>query len=230
MLTIQKRNTVVNKQGINVLLVEDHHVVRQHMKRSFSRIPGVAVVREAANGQDALDLALSENFDAVLLDILLPDTHGLEILAILRSKRPNLPVLMFSMYPEIPHALQMLKAGAAGYLNKETVLEHLANAIRKVSEGGLFISPNLAQYLSSAFAGDPVRTFQDLLPDQAFQVMTRLRGGHSAAEIANEMRISEAQVNKIRSHLLDLTGLASDVELMDFISRKGLINDTVRGH
>lgn len=224
MLTTQEFNATMTKQGIKVLLVEDHRVVRQHMKSSLTRMPGVAVVDEAVNGRDALDLALRENFDVVLLDILLPDTSGLEVLATLRSKKPNLPVLMFSMYPEIPYAMQMLKAGAAGYLNKETALEYLAKAVHKASQGCLYISPNLAQHLSSLFAGDPVRTFQELLSEQALQVLRYLGGGHSVADIANEMLMSENEVNKIRLRLFDLTGLSSDADLIDFISNKGLLN------
>lgn len=221
MLTLECRTTTVTKQGLHVLLVEDHRVVREHMKRSLNRMQEVAIVDEASLGRDALDLALRENFDVMLLDIILPDTSGLEILATIKSKKPNLPVLLFSVYPEIPYALQMLKAGAAGYLNKETALENLSNAIRKISEGGLYISPNLSQYLSSLFAGDPVRTLKEVLSDQEFQVFKYLKLEWSLAQISNEMSMSENQVNKAQMRILDLADLFNDADLIDINSNKG---------
>jgi len=215
-------NTV--KPDINILLVEDHPVVREHMRRKLVKMPGIALINEAENGEAALDLALRENFDVMLLDISLPDKSGLEVLTILRSKKPTLPVLMFSMYPEIPYALQTLKTGAAGYLYKETALEHLMDAIQCVSRGSVYISPRLAQYLESVFASDPARSMQEVFSEQEFHVLQSLARGGSVADIAKEMHLSENVVSQIRMRIFKLAHVSDDSDLADCLARTGLVN------
>ena len=155
----------MDRQAVNILLVDDHAIVREVMKRKLAELPEVAVV-EAENGNEALKKALSENFDVMLLDITLPDRNGLEILGIIRSKKPGLPVLMFSLYPEVPYALHTLKTGAAGYLYKENALSQVIDAVRRVSDGGVYISPYLSRYVASLLTTDPVRTLHEMFSDE----------------------------------------------------------------
>ncbi len=214
----------MNKNGINVLLVEDHPVVREHMKRKLVKMSDIAVINEAENGAAALDLAMRESYHVVLLDISLPDKSGLEVLTILRAKKPRLPVLMFSMYPEIPYALQTIKNGAAGYLYKETALEHLMNAIEQVIKGGVYISPHLAQYLESLFASDPIRTLQEVFSERELHVFRSLARGVSVAQIAREMQLSHDEVEQMRLRILTITDTSSESELGDYLTRSSLRN------
>lgn len=214
----------MNKNGVNVLLVEDHPVVREHMKRKLVKMPAIAVINEAENGAAALDLAMRENYHVVLLDISLPDKSGLEILTIIRNKKPRLPVLMFSMYPEIPYALQTIKTGAAGYLYKETALEHLMNAIEQVIKGGVYISPHLAQYLESLFASDPIRTLQEVFSERELHVFRSLARGISVSQVAREMQLSHDEVEQMRLRIFAITDTSNESELNDYLTRTSLRN------
>lgn len=140
----------MDRQGVNILLVDDHPIVREVMKRKLAELPEAEII-EAENGGEALKKALNEDFDVMLLDIALPDRNGLEILGIIRSKKPGLPVLMFSLYPEVPYALQTLKTGAAGYLYKENALSQVIDAVRRVSEGGRVYQPLFVPICGVAF-------------------------------------------------------------------------------
>ncbi|GAB4507207.1 MAG: response regulator transcription factor RqpR [Sulfuricaulis sp.] len=212
----------MNRQGINILLVDDHAVVREIVKRRLAEIPEVAVI-EAANGDDALKMALSEDFDMLLLDITLPDRNGLEILSIIKSRKPALPVLMCSLYPEVPYALQTLKTGAAGYLYKEDVLNHVVDAVRRVSEGGVYISLHLSQYVTSLLTIDPVRALHEMFSDEEVQILCWIAQGRSVAQISEEMHLSEAEVDKARVRILELTNIPDDAGLANYATRNGLV-------
>lgn len=211
-------------EGISILLVDDHAIVREIVKRKLSEMPDVAVVDEAENGGEALRMALSTDFDVVLLDITLPDRNGLEILGIIRSKKPGLPVLMFSLHPEIPYALQTLKTGAAGYLYKETALSQLIDAIRRVSGGGVYVSPRLSQYVATLLTTDPVGALHEIFSDEEFQILCCMAQGRSVGQIAEEMHLSEEKVDKIRSRVLELTNIPNEAGLADYAARNGLID------
>lgn len=212
----------MNSQGINILLVEDHAIVREIVKRKLAEIPEVAIL-EAENGDEALKMALSKNFDVMLLDITLPDRNGLEILGIIRSKKPSLPVLMFSWYPEVPYAFQTLKTGAAGYLYKENAWNQVIDAVRRVSDGGVYISPYLSQYVASLLTTDPVRTLHEMFSDEEFQILCWIAQGRSVTQIAEEMRLSEEKVGKARVRILGLTNISDDAGLADYAVRSGVV-------
>jgi DNA-binding NarL/FixJ family response regulator len=212
----------MNRQGINILLVDDHAIVREVMKRKLAEIPEVAII-EAENGDEALKMALSKNFDVMLLDITLPDRNGLEILGIIRSKKPGLPVLMFSLYPEVPYALRTLKTGAAGYLYKENALNQVVDAVRRVSDGGVYISPYLSQYVASLLTTDPVRTLHEIFSDEEFQILCWIAQGRSVAQIAEEMHLSEEKVSKAHARILELTNIPNDAGLADYAIRSSLV-------
>ncbi|MBI3545770.1 MAG: response regulator transcription factor [Gammaproteobacteria bacterium] len=212
------------KRDIRVLLVEDHPVVREHMRRKLVKMRGIALIDEAENGADAVDLALRKNFDVMLLDISLPDKSGLEILTILKSKKPSLPVLMFSMYPEIPYALQTLKTGASGYLYKETALEHLMEAIQRVSEGSVYVSQHLAHYLESVFVTDPARTLREVFSEKEICVLQSLARGGEVVQIAAEMNLEENVVNHMRLRIFELTKVSCAADLSDYLAHTTQVN------
>jgi len=211
------------RQGMNILLVDDHAIVREIVKRKLAGMPDVAVIGEAQHGDDALRMALNGNFDVMLLDITLPDRNGLEVLEIIKSKKPGLPVLMFSMYPEVPYALQTLKTGAAGYLYKADALDQLIDAIRRVSDGGLYLSPYLSQYVAALLTTDPVRMLHEIFSDEEFQILCWIAQGRGVAKIAEEMHLSEEKVSKARARILELTNIPHDAGLADYAARSGLV-------
>lgn len=208
--------------SLSVLLVDDHAIVREIMKRKLSEMPGIEIA-EAENGGDALNRALNEDFSLMLLDITLPDRDGLEILGIIRSRKPGLPVLMFSLYPEVPYALQTLKTGAAGYLYKENALEHVLDAVRRVSSGGVYVSPWLAQYVAGLLSSDPVGTLHEILSDEEFRIFGAFARGLGVAQIAEKMDLSEHKVGMIRNRILQLVNIPDDIGLADYAVRNGLM-------
>lgn len=212
----------MTRSSLSVLLVDDHAIVREIMKRKLSEMPGVDIA-EAENGGDALKRALNEDFSLMLLDITLPDRDGLEILGILRSRKPGLPVLMFSLYPEVPYALQTLKTGAAGYLYKENALEHVLDAVRRVSNGGVYVSPGLSQYVAGLLSSDPVGALHEILSDEEFRIFGAFARGSGVTQIAEKMNLSEDKVGKIRNRILQLINIPDDVGLADYAVRHGLM-------
>lgn len=219
--------SAMTRPGISLLLVDDHAIVREIVKRKLTEMPDIAVT-EAENAGDALNMALSEDFDLMLLDITLPDRNGLEVLGIMRSKKPGLPVLMFSLYPEVPYALQTLKTGAAGYLYKENALEQVIDAVRRVSGGGVYVSPRLSQYVAALLTTDPVRTLHEIFSDEEFQIFCGIAQGWSVPQIAQKMHLSGEKVGKIRVRILELTNIPDDAGVADYAVRNGLIPDTRR--
>jgi len=133
---------------IKILIADDHAIVREGLKQILSQTPDMVVVAEASNGQEALDKLARNNIDLIVLDISMPGKDGLDVLSEIMSKRPQLPVLILSMYPAEQYAVRVLKAGASGYLTKESAPDELVKAIRQISEGKKYISPSLAEKLA----------------------------------------------------------------------------------
>jgi DNA-binding NarL/FixJ family response regulator len=134
---------------IKILIADDHAIVREGLKQIISQTQDMVVVAEASNGQEAIDRFTRNNIDLVVLDISMPGKNGLDVLCEIRSKRPELPVLILSMHQEGQYAIRVLKAGASGYLTKESAPDELIKAIRQISHGGKYISPSLAEKLTS---------------------------------------------------------------------------------
>ena len=158
---------------IRVLIADDHAVVRQGLKQILGDTPEMLVAGEATNGQEALDKVRAEAWDVVVLDISMPDRSGLDILKQLRSERPKLPVLVLSMYSEDQFAVRVLKAGASGYLTKDSAADELVKAIRKVVSGGTYVSAFLAEKLAFEIGTDSNRLPHETLSDREFQVLRR---------------------------------------------------------
>ena len=188
------KRTLQRKQ-IDILVVDDHPVVVEGVRRRLAKTEEIGIVDEALSGEDALRKVSGAHYDVVLLDITLPGKSGFDILGAIRIDKPRLPVLMFSLYPEIPYALQMLKAGAAGYLYKEYAPGQLAEAIQQVSNGEVFISPPLARHLARQLITDPLRTLHSVLSDLEFKLLHLIASGKDRAQIAVEMQLSEVTVD-----------------------------------
>ncbi len=199
---------------IRVLVVDDHAIVRKGITQIIRETPDIVVTDEAETGQEALKKIFANDYDLVLLDISLPGVDGLEIMKQLKSLRPNLPVLMLSMYPEEQYALQALRLGAAGYLTKETAPDELVAAIRRVSAGGKFISSELAESLAAQIDRDnPNRLPHELLSDREYQIMGMLAAGKKQTQIAQELALSIKTVGTYRARILKKMRMKSTAEL-----------------
>ena len=208
---------------IKVLIADDHPIVRQGLRQILSDTADMVVAGEAVNGQETLAQVRAGGWDALVLDITMPDRSGFDILKELKCEQPHLPVLVLSMHAEEQFALRVLKAGAAGYLTKENAPEELVKAIRKVVSGGKYISPGLAETL--AFNLDPASGWprHETLSDREFQVMQLLASGKTVAEIAKALSLSAKTVSTYRARLLEKMNLKTNAELIRYAIENRLI-------
>lgn len=207
---------------IKLLVVDDHAVVRQGIRAILSQTDDIKVGADAVTGAEAVSRAQAETWDAVLLDLALPDSDGLELLKRLRSDHPRLPILVLSMHPEDQFALRAIRAGASGYLTKSSAPDELVGAIRKVVQGQHYLSPWLSERLAREASGDPSKAAHDQLSDREYQVLMRIASGKTTKEIAAELHISPKTVGTYRSRLGEKMGLTTDAELTAYVFRNRL--------
>jgi DNA-binding NarL/FixJ family response regulator len=209
---------------IRILIADDHAIVREGLKQIVSDTPDIVVAGEAANHQQALELALKEDWDVVLLDIAMPGRGGIETLKDLRRDRPHLPILILSMHPEEQYALRALKAGASGYLTKESAPDELIAAIRKVSQKGKYISPSLAEKIAMHIRVDKDRPPHELLSDREYQVMLMIASGKTVKEIAEDLSLSVKTISTNRIRALEKMGMKSNAQFMYYAVKEGLVD------
>jgi len=209
---------------IRVLIADDHAVVRQGLKQILGDMPEMVVAGEATNGQEVLDKVRAEAWDVVVLDISMPDRSGLDILKELQSERPKLPVLVLSMYSEDQFAVRVLKAGARGYLTKDSAPDELVKAVRKVVSGGTYVSAFLAEKLAFEIGTDSSKMPHETLSDREFQVLRLIAAGKSVTEIAAELYLSVKTVSTYRARLLQKMNLTTNAELIHYAIQNRLID------
>lgn len=207
-----------------VLIADDHAVVRQGLRQILREVPEMTQVGEALNGQEVLDKIRTEEWDAVVLDISMPGRSGLDVLKELKHDHPKLPVLVLSMHAEDQFAVRLLRAGAAGYLTKESAPEELVKAIRKVVSGGKYVSPSLAEKLAFDMHGDSDKLLHETLSDREFQVMRMMATGKTVKEIAEELSLSVKTVSTYRARILEKMSLKSNAELIHYAIHNKLID------
>ena len=208
---------------LRILVVDDHPIVRQGLKQTLADAADVGEICEAANGQQALDLVRQGEWDAVVLDIGLPGRGGLEILKDIKHERPRLPVLILSMHPEDQYAIRALRAGAGGYLTKEAATEKLVDAIRKITTGGRFISPDLAERLATELTVNAVGPPHASLSDREFEVLRLIASGLSVGDIADRMSLSVKTVSTYRARVLEKMRMKNNAELMQYVLTNRLL-------
>lgn len=218
---------------IRVLICDDHQIVRQGIKQILADAGDIVLVGEAATGPEAVALvraaaAAGAMPDVVLLDIALPQRDGLDVLKVLKNEFPKLPVLMLSTYPDRQYGVRSLKLGAAGYLNKSADSEQMIEAIRKVAQGKLFITPSVAEQLAGAVGAgggprnDDAAPLHERLSHREYQVFNLLAQGRSVGEIATALVLSPNTVSTYRARILEKTGVRNDVELALYAVRQEL--------
>ncbi|MFO1317507.1 MAG: response regulator transcription factor [Burkholderiales bacterium] len=209
---------------IRILIADDHAIVRAGLRQFIADQPDMQVAGEAATGSEAIALVRAGAYDVVLLDISMPDRNGVDTLKTLRQIAPAMPVLMLSGYAEDQYAVNLLRAGAAGYLNKEAAARDLVGAIRTVVNGRKFVSPALAQILADGVAGDADRPLHADLSQREFQILCKLAGGAAVSQIAGELNLSVKTVSTYRSRLLEKMGMKTNADLTYYAIKNGLID------
>jgi len=208
---------------MKVLIVDDHPVVRMGIKQILADEPDIATTMEATSVSEMMEYVRQEDWSVIVLDITLPDRSGLEALKDVKAMRPELPVLILSMHPEDQYAVRVLKAGASGYVTKESAADELAKALRKVVGGGRYISSALAEKLAIAVGGDYDKPLHETLSDREFQVMFLIASGKKPAEIADELLLSVKTVSTYRTRVLEKMHMANNAELTYYAVKNSLI-------
>jgi DNA-binding NarL/FixJ family response regulator len=227
-LTRRERTIKVKTtKPIRILLADDHAVLRQGLKQILADEFSPAEFGEAANTQECIDLLKRAKWDVLVLDVNMPGRSGLEALRFTQQNYPQLPVLVLSMFPEDQLAVRVLKAGAAGYLNKQTAPEELVVAIRKVLGGGKYVSTSLAEKLALDLHRPTDRPPHELLSNREFQVMQMLVEGKPLKDIAVELGLSVKTVSTFRSRLLTKLDLETNVDLVHYTLEHGISSKKV---
>ena len=209
---------------IRVLIADDHAIVREGLKQILADTKDIVVAAEAENGLEAVKLCRKNECQVMLLDISMPDRNGIEVLKQVKKETPKLSVLMLSMHREDQYAIRALKAGAAGYLNKQSAPKELVNAIRQVSKGQKYISSALAQELARQIGEDQDRPLHETLSDREYQTLTMIASGKSVTDIANELTLSVKTVSEYRSRLLAKMKLKNSAELTHYAIKHRLVD------
>ena len=209
---------------INVLICDDHALIRQGLKQVLTDVPDLNIAAEAPDGSSALRRIREGGIDVVLLDIALPRRDGLEVLKQLQDEHPKLPVLILSTYPEKQYAVRCLKLGAAGYLNKGADQEQLVAAIRKVVQGGIYVSSAIAESLAVALRHDATRAPHETLSDREYQVFSLIAAGNTLSHIARSLNLSLTTVSTYRSRILEKIAVSNDVELALYAVRHQIVS------
>jgi DNA-binding NarL/FixJ family response regulator len=215
---------MTEKASIRVFIADDHAIVRAGLKQILAEERDISVVGEAETGLDAIKLFRKSRCNVLLLDISLPDRNGIEVLKQIKDDKPELAVLMLSMHREDQYAIRSLKAGASGYLTKQSAPRELVNAIRQVAGGQRYVSAQLAQVLAAQIGEDHDKPAHENLSDREYQTLMMIASGKTVSEIAKELSLSVKTISEYRSRLLAKMNLKTSAELTHYAIRNQLID------
>lgn len=207
----------------NILLVDDHSIVRQGLKNLISLEKDLQVTGEASSGLEAIKLVKVNNYDAIVLDISMPDKNGVDTLHDLKHVAPDLPVLILSGFAEQQYALNLMRSGCKGYLTKDSDADEIIKAIRTVANGKKYISAELAELMSEALIQPTEKLLHEQLSEREFQVFFKIASGLSPTEIGEILNISIKTVSTYRSRILDKMHLKSNADLTYYAIKNLLI-------
>ena len=209
---------------IRVLIADDHAILRRGLIEILRRELKSAVCGEAENAQQTLAQVQSHDWDLVILDVTMPGRSGIDVLADLKRIQPKLPVLVLSMHPEDQYGKRVLKAGASGYMNKDSAPEELIKAVRKVLAGGRYVSPALAEVLAVDLGRGADRPLHERLSDRELEVLRLLGSGKGVSQIAELLHLSVTTVSTYRARILEKMNLTTTAELMNYALRHRLVD------
>jgi DNA-binding NarL/FixJ family response regulator len=210
---------------IRVLLADDHHVVRAGLKELLSGAGDIEVAGEATNGHEVLERIRADDFDVAVLDMSMPGRSGIELIRLVKAEKPKLRILMLSMHSEEQWAVRALRAGASGYLTKDSAPDELIAAIRRIAGGGAYVTAETAQRLALDANRDADAPPHTRLSDREFQVFRLLAGGASVGEIARQLALSVKTVSTHKTHIMEKMGLANPAELIRYALEHQLLDD-----
>ncbi|HEX8556525.1 MAG TPA: response regulator transcription factor [Pyrinomonadaceae bacterium] len=207
---------------MKVLIADDHAVVRRGLTQLLAdEFPDLSA-GEAQDAGEVFKLVREQDWDIIILDISMPGRSGLEVLKELKQQRPRVPVLVLTSHPEEQYAVRVLKAGAAGYMTKESAPESLIEGIRKVTAGGRYVSPRLAELLAAAVGAELGKPPHESLSDREYRVLCLVGAGKTVGQIAAELSLSVKTVSTYRTRLLEKMGMKTNAELTHYAIRNGL--------
>ncbi len=205
----------------DILVVDDHALIRKGLKQLLEDNPDFSLIAEADCGMQAIQMARQHPFDLILLDINLPDKHGIDVLRQLKIEHPAVKVIMLSMYPEDQYGIRALKAGAVGYINKQSAPEKLTSAVKTVLNGKKYISEDLAEQLLNTLVGESQELMHQSLSNREYQTLCLMASGKSLTEISEIMLLSPKTVSVYRSRMLEKMGFKNNAEAIHYaISHK----------
>ena len=209
---------------IEVIIADDHPIVRAGLKQIIMEQNDITVSGEAASGADLLKQVQQRDYDIVLLDLSMPGMDGIDVLKQLKIDKPHLPVIILTVHPETQYALRVLKAGAAGYLNKTSAADELIQAIRKVQRGGKYISTSLAEKIAFALDDETDGLPHESLSDREYQVLCLIGSGKSVSQIADSLSLSVKTISTYRARILEKMKMENNAELIHYAVQNGLID------
>lgn len=209
---------------LKALIGDDHTLFREGLKRVLKEISHVDQIEEACNGEEVLEKAASNPYDLIILDISMPGRSGLDILKQIKCFRPGLHVLILSMHSEEEYAERALRAGASGYLTKESKPDELISAVRKVIRGEKYISSSLAERLANHLGNNSEKLLHETLSDREFEVMCMIASGKTVREIAKELFLSSKTISTHRMHILDKMRMKNNAQLTHYAIKNNLVN------
>jgi two-component system invasion response regulator UvrY len=209
---------------IKILIAEDHTIVREGLKQIFMETEDIITAGEAGDGQEVIKKIEKNDFDIVLLDILLPGKSGLDVLKDIKSIKPNLHVLVLSMYPEEQYAIRSLRAGASGYLTKESAASELIAAIRRIAVGRKYITSSLAERIAIDMEFENGGPIHESLSDREYQVLCMIASGKAVKEISRILSLSVKTVSTHRSRILKKMNMKHNAQLIRYAIKNGLVD------
>ena len=202
---------------INIIIVDDHLIVREGIKRIIDDTLDIKIVAEASSGPEAINLILANKYDLVLLDISMPGQNGLQTLKLIKKYNNKLPVLMLSMHSEEQYAMRSIKAGASGYITKDTVPNELVIAIRKINKGRKFISKEVAELLTTDLYHNDEKDPHEYLSDREFEILKLIANGKTTKTISIELSISPKTVSTFRSRILKKLNMKNNADIIHYV-------------
>ena len=211
---------------IRVLLADDHAMVRAGLREILEGTGDIEIAAEATNGQEALNAVRSGQFDVAVLDLSMPGRSGIELIKLIKEEQPKLRVLILTMHSEEQYAVRALRAGASGYLTKESAADELVAAVRRIASGGAYISPETAQRLVLDSGGARTELPHNALSNREYEVFRMIVAGRSVTEIGAALNLSVKTISTHKSRILEKMGLASQADLVRYAVKHNLLDDS----
>ena len=209
---------------IKVLVADDHEVVRRGLRQILAETGDILVAGEAASASEVIRLVSEQRFDVVVLDISMPGGSGIELIGEIKKVRPDARVLILTVYSEEQYAVRAIRAGAAGFLTKESASDRLIEAVRKIAAGGRYVTAELAETLASLLAGESVGQPHERLSDREFEILKLLASGKTVSQVAQELCLSVKTVSTHRTRILKKMNMKTNAELTHYAVKSGLVS------